>query len=322
MTPKKFGKNTTAKILSILFAVILWFNIATNSEYNYKVYIPIKYIEPSSGYMLASIPPEETQVYLKGSGKSLVYFIFKNLVYPGESYISTNLAGLSKGEHRIDLDKENIALSTGESLQVERILNNPFFSVEIDKKIKRTVKVDIDSLPAFKLENNFVLNGKPAANPEFVIIEGPEDIVNTMNSVKVASLDNTMISQEDTLVHARLLDTIRFVTVSQNDVTIHFPVEPLRTKRFHMPVTFINFPRKIRQRINPDTLSVYIQGPESVVSRSRFEDIFISVNYRAYLDQIAQGDSLITPEITYPEGITNVTITPGVLHISDYSSGV
>ena len=84
----------------------------------------------------------------------------------------------------------------------------------------------------------------------------------------------------------------------------------------------INFPRKISQRINPDTLSVYIQGPESVVSRSRFEDIFISVNYRAYLDQIAQGDSLITPEITYPEGITNVTITPGVLHISDYSSGV
>ena len=62
MTPIKFGKNTTAKILSILFAVILWFNIATNSEYNYKVYIPINYIEPSSGYMLASIPPEENHL--------------------------------------------------------------------------------------------------------------------------------------------------------------------------------------------------------------------------------------------------------------------
>jgi len=322
VTPKKFGKNTTAKIFSILFAIILWFNIATNSEYNYKVYIPIKYIEPSSGYMLASVPPEETQVYLRGSGKSLIYFILKSLVNPDASYISTNLAGIPKGEHRIDLDKENIALSTGENLQVERILNNSFFSVEIDKKITRTVKVDTDSLPLFKLGNNLVLNGKPSANPEFVIIEGPEDIINTMNSVKVVSLDNNMISQEDSLVHARLHDNIPFVTVSQNDVSIHFPVEPLRTKLFRMPVTFKNFPRKVRQQLNPDTLSVYIQGPESVVSRSRFEDILIIVDYRVYLKQIAQGDSLITPEITYPEGITNVTITPGVLRISDYSSGV
>jgi len=81
--------------------------------------------------MLASVPPEETQVYLRGSGKSLIYFILKSLVNPDESYISTNLAGIPKGEHRIDLDEENIALSTGESLHVERILNNSFFSIKI-----------------------------------------------------------------------------------------------------------------------------------------------------------------------------------------------
>ena len=126
MTLKKFGKNITAKILSFLFAAILWFNIATNLEYNHKVYIPIKYIEPSSGYMLASVPPEETQIYLRGSGKSLVYFVLKNLFNPEENYIATNLAGLQKGEHRIDLDKANIVLSTGESLHVERILSDSF----------------------------------------------------------------------------------------------------------------------------------------------------------------------------------------------------
>lgn len=322
MNLNKFGKNTTAKILSVLFATVLWIHISTKAEYDYKVFIPITYIEPSSGYMLASTPPEETQVYLSGSGKNLFYFMLRSIINPEGSYIPVNLAGLPKGRHRITLDKKNIFLPTEGNLSVERILYNSFFPVVIDKKIERTVWVETDSLPGFELENGYVLSGKPSVKPEIVTIEGPEDIINTISSIRIATLADNMISQEDSLVHAKLANNIRFVVVTPGEVDIHFPVEPLRTKLFRgIPVTFKNFPRKLRQHLTPDTLSVYIQGPESIVSRSRSEDIFVTVNYKTYLDQIAQGDSLLKPVVIYPEGITSVNTTPGVLRISDYSSG-
>lgn len=316
MTPKKYGKNTTAKVLSVLFAFILWFNIATNLEYNDKVNIPIKYIEPSSGFMIANVPPGEAQLYIRGSGKNLLYFSMKRLFHSDESYVSANLAGLPKGAHRIELKEENIFFTSGVNIHVERILTNSFIPVSIDKKIKRTVKVNVDNLPDVTLAEHLVLNGKPRSNPEFVIIEGPEEVVDPIKSIKVIALEKSVISERDTLIGATLEDTIDFAVLSTKEVTLDFSVEPLRTKLFRIPLNFNNFPQRHRQRVSPDTLSVYIQGPESVVSRSRSMDILISVNYRTYLNRIAQGDSLLTPEISYPDGITNVTITPGILLIS------
>ncbi|MFC1551105.1 YbbR-like domain-containing protein [Candidatus Latescibacterota bacterium] len=321
MAQKKYGKNTTAKVLSVLFAFILWFNIATNLEYNEKVDIPIKYIEPSSGSMLASVPPGEAQVYIRGSGKSLIYFSLKRLFHADDSYVSANLAGLPKGAHRVELKEESIFFTSGVNIHVERILTNSVIPVNIDKKIKRTVKVNVDNLPDITLDEHLVLNGKPVANPEFVIIEGPEEIVDPIKSIRVVALEKNVISERDTLISATLEDNIDFASLSTKDITLDFSVEPLRTKLFRIPLKFNNFPQRHRQRVSPDTLSVYIQGPESVVSRSRSMDILISVNYRTYLNRIAQGDSLITPEITYPDGITNVTITPGVLLISGLDGG-
>ena len=321
MVPKKYGKNTAAKVLSVLFAFILWFNIATNLEYNDKVNIPIKYIEPSSGFMLASIPPREAQVYIRGTGKNLIYFSLKRLFNSDESYVSANLAGLPKGAHRIELKEENLFFTSGVNIHVERILTNTFIPLSIDKKVKRTVKVNVDNLPEVTLGEHLVLNGKPVANPEFVIIEGPEEIVDPIKSINVAALEKNVISERDTLIGATLEDNIEFASLSTKNITLDFSVEPLRTKLFRIPLKFNNFPQRHRQRVSPDTLSVYIQGPESVVSRSRSMDILISVNYRTYLNRIAQGDSLITPEITYPDGITNVTITPGVLLISGLDGG-
>ena len=322
MNLKKISSNTTAKILSVLFAAILWFHMATQSGYNQKAYIPIRYIDPSSGYMLASTPPEEILVNLSGAGKNLIVFNLVNFFDPEGSFIPVNLAGLPKGRHQINLDRNNIYLTIDKGITIESILYNSYFSVVIDNKIKQTVKVDLDSIPGFKLENGNVLNGKPASKPEFVTVEGPEDIINTISSIKIKQLENSVISLQDTVVHAILDDEIRFVIVDPNEIDIFFPVEPLLTKLFRdVPLTMKGFPKRKNLKLNPDTLSVFIQGPESVVSKLRSEDIVVTVNYKNYREQIAQGDSLIVPKISYPEGITSASITPGVLRITNNSPG-
>jgi YbbR domain-containing protein len=321
VAPKTYGKNTAAKVLSVFFAFILWFNIATNTEYNYKVDIPIKYIYPSSGFMLANEPPDEAQVYIRGSGKSLLYFCLKRMFNADESYVSANLAGLPKGAHRIELQEANIFFTSGANISVERILTNSVIPVSIDKKISRTVRVDVDNLPEVRIDDDLVLNGKPTADPEYVIVEGPADVVDPIESIPIATIEKNVISESDTLIGATLADTVDFAVLNTKNVTLRYSVEPLRTKLFRIPLKLVNFPQQEEANVSPDTLSVYIQGPESVVSRSRSMDIVISVNYQSYMNRIARGDSFITPEISYPDGIMNVTITPGVLQITDPGGG-
>ena len=318
----RIGSNKTAKILSILLASVLWFHIATDAEYDYKIDIPIMYIEPTKEYMLARKPPETVNVYVKVSGKHLLFYVLKSMIDPESSYISVNLAGLLKDTHRITLEKENIYLSVESGISIERILSDSTFPVIIDRKKKQTVPVDVDNLPDYTVEGNYVLSGKITSIPEFVIIEGPEDYIDAIHAVKVKTLEKTMISQGDSLVHANLNTNNSFVTVNPGEVNIRFPVEPLRTKLFRgIPVTFKNIPRKFRNYLSPDTLSVYIQGPESIVSRARSEDISVTVNFAIYRNQIEQGDSLLKPVVTYPDGITDVSTTPGMLRISSPSSG-
>ncbi len=312
----KFSSNYTFKIICVVCAIALWFNIATKSRYNHKIYIPIRYTDPSSGYMLASTPPERIYVDVSGSGKQLMLLMLKNIVYPDRSYVTVNLAEYPKGRHLVYLDKEKIVLFREEKIRIESILYNSYFPVVIDKKVKRTVPVDMAELPDLEMENGFVLNGAPVARPEFAIIEGPEDIVSTIGAVKIQSLAKTVLSLADTLVQAHLDTSIRFSSVSPSEIAVYFPVEPLRTKLFRtIPLTYRGFRRSARPTLIPDTLSVMIQGPESIVSRSRAEDIRIEINYPDYSRQVSQGDSLIKPEILYPEGITSVTITPGVLRV-------
>lgn len=322
MKLKQYSSITTAKIVSVLFAAILWFHVATQAVYNQKAYIPIRYIDPSSGYMLASSPPEEIMVNISGSGKNLILFNLMHFFDPEGSFTTVNLTGLPKGRHRINLDKNNIFLSIEKGITIENILYNSFFPVVIDNKIKRTVKVNLDSIPHFELENGSVLNGQLTSTPEFVTVEGPEDIINTIHTATIHELEDTVIALQDSVVHAKLDDTIRFVVVDPDEIDIHFPVEKLLTKLFRdVPLTKQGFPKRKNLMLKPDTLSVFIQGPESIVSKLRSEDIVVTVNYKNYRDQIAQGDSLIVPKINYPKGITSASITPGVLRISDNSPG-
>ncbi len=309
-------------MLSILFATILWFNVATNEVYHYKVNIPIKYIAPSSGYMVASTLPDEIQIYLSGSGKQLLHLIIKSFLDPDASYISVNLAGYPKGRHRITLDKKNIFLPADEGITVESILYNAFFPVVVDKQIRQTIHVNVDSLPPVNVEDGYIITGNPTAEPEFVIAEGPEDTISPLQSIRVASLASTSISPANALVEGTLELPGPFVTLNQKNVKIRFTVEPIRTKLFQgVPVSFRNFPRQFQSALAPDTLSVFIQGPESVVSQSRKEDIAVTVQYNSYQSMIAQGDSIIVPDIRYPDGLTSVRTNPSFLRFTDKNPG-
>ena len=79
MNVRKSGMNLTAKIVGVVFAIILWFNVTTNSVFNHKVSLPIQYVGLSEGYVITSSLPDEVLANIKGSGRDLVTFYLQGL---------------------------------------------------------------------------------------------------------------------------------------------------------------------------------------------------------------------------------------------------
>jgi len=310
------GTNTGAKVFSALFALVLWFHVATEQEYLDRVEIPVTIVEPSSGYMLSSIPPVSIQAYVAGTGKSLLAFLARRLFDSEKSYVLVSLAGLPKGRHRITIDPSTVMIPRGENLQVRSILSNASFTVEIDRKVRQTVKVSLDSLPPFHVEDGLVVAGGITSDPAYIIIEGPEELLSPITSMQVSSLIPSKLTAADTVVQGFFTSPSPLLSIEGQPVNINIPVEPLRMKEFPgVKVTLADFPRRFRGTVSPDTVTVIIEGPESVIEHSQPRQIAVLVNYQMFQQQLANGDTLITPAIQHPKGVTSAGTIPYTLRI-------
>jgi YbbR domain-containing protein len=313
----KAGTNLTAKIVSFLFALVLWLVVSLNAPFTYKVNVPIKYLGPSEGYIVTGSYPDKVLLLIQGTGKELLSFSLKQMFNPAEFYALVSLSGLTKGKHQVELDKSKINVSGDGSLEVESILDKTYFSIEIDRMITRNIPVNTDSLPDFQVDKGYVIVGKPVVKPQFIVIQGPEDTLNTMRSVRIASLDRNRISVKDSTVKATLRnDYINLVTIDPEIVDISFNFEPLAQKVFvNIPLTLKSFPRKNLPQFIPDSFTVDVKGPESIISKLKPDDILVTIQYQKFLEQRAQGEQVIRPEVKFPEGV-NVSLTPEIVRFT------
>ena len=305
-------KNVTAKIISVVFAVFLWFQVTTNASFTHKVSVPIRYIGPDEGYVLASEKPEKAIVAIRGTGRDLLSFTLSGIGNTLQRYALVVLSGRSKGKQVITIDKGDIHLSVGGTLQVEEILQpaDAVITIELDREVTRSVPIQLDSLSNYIIERNYIIMGKPTANPHTVNLEGPHDIVSIITSLSITSLEGETISPKNSVVSVRL-EVPQFVKADTDTVAISFPIEPLISRQLSgIPVTLKGFPRKRRPSFKPDSVLVRIEGPKSVISVLEPGSIRVEVDYKKFREHIAREETFIKPTLLYPDGIKKISIIP------------
>ena len=316
------GSHLTAKILSVLFAIVLWLVITLHSTFSYKVTIPIKNPVPSEGFIMTGSIPEKAIVNIRGTGRALLVFSIKRILDHEKHYATVSLAGFTaKGKHLVDLDKNKIYLGENTTLVVENILENAFFSVEIERIDTRSIPVDLDNLPDYTVEKGYILVGKPQAKPGIVVVKGPVDTLETMNTIKISSFPNSKVSVKNPVLQASLgKDLSDFVTTDPETINLHFTIEKLTHKVIAgVPVVLKNFPDGNFPYFVPRFIDVTVEGPESVVSGLASDDVLVTVRYQVFLELSAKGVSIIKPEIKLPESVAAVTVKPDMVRFSaDY----
>ncbi|MBN1291947.1 MAG: hypothetical protein JXB48_08920 [Candidatus Latescibacteria bacterium] len=313
------GSNLTAKIVSVAAAILLWFIITLQAPFTYKVSVPIKYIGLADGYVVTSPHPDKALALISGAGRSLLVYSIKKMLYPEMHYAEANLSGFkTKGKHQIDLDKNKIILADVDDLKVESILDKSFFSIDIDKIEIRTVPVDLDNLPPYSVEKDYVLIGQPQAKPGLVVVKGPSDTLDVMKTVKISAFQNNKVSLKDSVLKADLGKNMsNLITIDPETIDLYFSIEKVMQKDIDgIPLVLVNFPKKNKPHFTPDSLSVNVKGPESIVSKVTSDDFKISVRYSTFKELTGQGINTIRPEISFPNGITRVNVTPETVQFS------
>jgi hypothetical protein len=196
------------------------------------------------------------------------------------------------------------------SLSIENILypNNASFTVEIDKLVKRTVAVNTDSLPGFRIADGYAIVGNPVSKPAFVMAQGPQNVVDNIGAVRVESMKKRTVSPADSIVSAALRIP-RYVSVEPQEVSLHFSVEPTVIREITgIHLTLKGFPRQNRPRFRPDSLSVTFRGPKSFISSIKPADVSLTVDYKNYLDIKNRGETTIVPSATLPDRYERVDV--------------
>lgn len=310
------GTNTLAKVLSLLVALVVWLQVTVGADFTTTADVPVRYSGTMRGLMVADTLPDHVTVRMHGSGRALLAWSMAKQANRKGRFVFVDIGSLPTGKHTVTIRPEQVILG-GEGLEVERILENEHFEVPIDIRMRRTVAVLIDSLPGLKIDDGVTMTRPPTAEPKYVTIEGPESVVRSIHSIPVTSLSKHELSLADTVLLGVLDGHIHpFVSVSPRTVNLRFHVEALSEVVFEgVPVRPRDFPAN-RFAFEPDSLTVTVHGPESILSHLRPRDIRVTVPYRSFLEQVENGGNAVKPDITFPRGITSAELEPEKIRIT------
>lgn len=179
-------ENWLLKLISLAFAVVLWFFVMGESHMEVNHFVPLEYQHLPEGLMIANEVP--TSVALRISGpRALQVNLSPNDIRP-----SVDLKGLSAGVTSFKRLEETIRIPGG--LKITRI-SPSYVDVKLERVRDRDVPVRV------------VLTGAPApgfmvkssqANPEKVTVTGAESELKGVSEVVTEGIDLSNVQESFT----------------------------------------------------------------------------------------------------------------------------
>ncbi|RKR13383.1 YbbR-like protein [Maribacter vaceletii] len=293
---KKIGKHLKkrkVKIFSIFLLVssLAWFINKLSETYTSSTTFKLNYINIPEGYLLKSVSKEKLDVKLQAIGFQFLSF------------------GLSAKEIVVDLSKEevknsNFSLSVKQiQKQVERALPNSMVLKDLDKEridfklVKIITKpVSINANIKLTLQKNCMLDGAIVLEPSTIEVTGPENKIDTLESLKTVLLELSNIG-EDFSKTIKIITPKSFknTTYSVENVIVKGNVSRFSEKIINnIPIRVINLPKDTIVKIFPDRVKILCKAKLEVLKKIAKEDFVVTANYNNML----QGKEKVSLKVT------------------------
>ncbi|WP_034327742.1 CdaR family protein [Alkaliphilus transvaalensis] len=256
-----FNRNTTAKIMSILFALIMWtyvmgeINPVMSREFT-NVQVQILNIEElkQQGLVIVGEVNDNIRVTVRGR-RDEVFKLSKS-----DIRATADLRGFVVGDNNVPVEVASI-----NNIEIDYFPK--FLRVELEEVIRR--QKDVSLLVEGKPRSGYILS-EPQYKPTVVWIEGPASLVNTVDRV-IARLELNE-EAEDIVVSLPLKaidnkgNEVFNVDVKSPYIDVYLPVERMRTIKIQPQ---INATAAEGYQITDITLlpdQVTLRGPQEIIN--------------------------------------------------------
>lgn len=267
-TIKNLFRNPGLKLVGLGMAVLLWFHVATDRDYETTIDYTLEYINLPDSLILAARPTETIQATAQGSGKLLLRFWWQNRRWP------IDLTGTRVGTLTIPLDLSDAPLFGLDGVQILDLQGADHLTLVVDSVAEKTVPIVTDAV--WQIPPDFVRVGPEQWQPDSVQMRGPKEAIKNIDDVRSAHLElkerREPFDREIDLAAPRAFG----VTIEPQKARLRQAIEPYVTREFtDLAIRVATTSIRDTCSVEPTTVSVQLGGPESVMARVNPDSISV-----------------------------------------------
>lgn len=295
MTPLKIHKvlfrNIGGKIISVVFAILLWLHVTAQQGEDQSFRIPLLLDGMPDSLTIVHDVPQFVEVTIRGPRSSLL----KMRLFSRPT-ATVDLSGSRRGITNIALSPAILNLSDVFDPRDVTIDEPKSLSLNIEQVITKAVPVNV----AFKggMPGDLVLAVGPVIIPARVKVSGASSVVKGIDFISTQELDvrnrRGKITEETGLaLEGNISTTPEKVLV---EMEIHRRM--IRTLS-NIPPTLVRDDNSGIVEYSPRVVSITLEGPEEIIKAIKASDVSVIVNLTAK----KQGTYKIEPEVIVPGGV-------------------
>jgi YbbR domain-containing protein len=295
-------ENWRIKLAAVIIAVLFWFAVVSEGEYEYEVDLPLVPIDIPHGKTLIEPLPETARVRLEGKGKAMLALLFYR-----DARVLVDCGGIHRSRY-LALTPQMVEPPRRRGAIVAReILSPDSVWVRLSPLSRKRVPV----VSGFTLHTvpGYVLASPVKLEPDSVTVEGAEEEIRKVDSVfteehafqglrssilrrlKIAPPPGTSIKLSAQVVEC-FADVQKLLEVTLDEI----------------PVEVRNAPASLQVSVVPSTVALKLEGGEKILLGLGRKDVHVYIDYdRAIREPAAPGHAAY---ISVPEGVRYSDVTP------------
>lgn len=302
-------KNLLLKILSLLFALLIWFIVTKEEKSILQLTAPLELRNLPYNLIISNNYPSKIDLRIQGSKSTLT-----NLA-AGDVTVSLDISKGNIGKNRFFLRIENVKHPFG----TEILLIEPsIIPINIQKKLQKIIplRLKIEGKPkkGFKVtETNL--------EPKWVTVVGPEKEIEKIKEIKTETINVDNQHQTLTKEVSPIITSPRISLVTTEKIRAEVKIKEIDITRKLSKVPIKIIPSDFKMDYNPKTVEVILKGPQSIIRGLDNTQIIAEINITGLAP--ASKDYKLTPHLKFtsqvPKSVMVKRIIPPTIDVRIYS---
>ncbi|MCP4567556.1 MAG: hypothetical protein GY841_08255 [FCB group bacterium] len=291
--------NILVKIIAVLLAIFLWFNVITKKQYDYELTLPVSEIDFPAGLGPVNKMPDSLTIKVSATGKKLLRDDWK------ASGMRLKATRLRRGMTNLELNSETVSLIRSEDVTLLDISGISSFPIQLDR-IDSVLKPIASRLVVIPAEGHMIVAGTGDINPIRTQVIGPVMLLNRIDSIYTEQriIDNAEDSIN--LILDLEIPEEMILTLGHDSAEVTLMLDRVKGRVFEdLPITFQDNQSSRRTIVDPQRIRVEVEGPQNLIDNLDAVNIRPSIKPNGLM-----RTGYVVPEIFLPANVRLIRITP------------